>query len=225
MSARRSVASLAAAFALTFALPIGNGWAQTTVTSERPASFTLGNGLQVVVIPDRRTPVAAHLSMRLLDFSGREVWRRDDEVRLAPNASHVLVTVPKREILAGGADPKAAVLVVELTEAGRRLSRNTLTFVKTKDLALPASDVHADVEARADGAFTVRLTSRRYARDVMLSTTDNSSGAVAVDGAFDDNVFDLFPGETATVTFHPRTSTTAEAFRAALKVVSLVDSY
>jgi zinc protease len=31
------------------------------VTSERPASFTLGNGLQVVVIPDHRTPVVTQM--------------------------------------------------------------------------------------------------------------------------------------------------------------------
>src|SRR3954453_5289051 len=35
--------------------------AQTTVTSERPASFTLNNGLQVVVIPDHRTPVVTQM--------------------------------------------------------------------------------------------------------------------------------------------------------------------
>jgi zinc protease len=35
--------------------------AQTTVTSDPPASFTLGNGLQVVVIPDHRTPVVTQM--------------------------------------------------------------------------------------------------------------------------------------------------------------------
>jgi zinc protease len=35
--------------------------AQTTVTSDPPASFTLGNGLTVVVIPDHRTPVVTEM--------------------------------------------------------------------------------------------------------------------------------------------------------------------
>ncbi|MEA2888681.1 MAG: zinc protease, partial [Bradyrhizobium sp.] len=35
--------------------------AQTTVTSEPPASFTLANGMQVVVIPDHRTPVVTQM--------------------------------------------------------------------------------------------------------------------------------------------------------------------
>src|SRR3954453_20287982 len=32
-----------------------------TVTSERPATFTLSNGMQVVVIPDHRTPVVTQM--------------------------------------------------------------------------------------------------------------------------------------------------------------------
>src|SRR5947199_2058846 len=53
-------ACLAAALALTlFGSPPAR--AQTTVTSERPASFTLSNGMQVVVIPDHRTPVVTQM--------------------------------------------------------------------------------------------------------------------------------------------------------------------
>jgi zinc protease len=51
-------ACLGAALALPF---VSAAHAQTTVTSERPASFTLGNGMQVVVIPDHRTPVVTQM--------------------------------------------------------------------------------------------------------------------------------------------------------------------
>ena len=60
MSSHRFAVSLVAAFISTFAFTAG-GLAQTTVTSERPASFTLDNGLQVVVIPDHRTPVVTQM--------------------------------------------------------------------------------------------------------------------------------------------------------------------
>ncbi|MFB9264578.1 M16 family metallopeptidase [Bradyrhizobium erythrophlei] len=61
MPSRRSTALFVAALVSTISLS-GNGLrAQTTVTSERPASFTLGNGLQVVVIPDHRTPVVTQM--------------------------------------------------------------------------------------------------------------------------------------------------------------------
>jgi zinc protease len=62
MTLHRFAASLAAAALVsTFALSNGTAFAQTTVTSERPASFTLANGLQVVVIPDHRTPVVTQM--------------------------------------------------------------------------------------------------------------------------------------------------------------------
>ena len=61
MSSHRFAASFAAAFISILAFSASNALAQTTVTSERPASFTLGNGLQVVVIPDRRTPVVTQM--------------------------------------------------------------------------------------------------------------------------------------------------------------------
>src|SRR5207302_10176121 len=61
MSSHRFAASLVAAVISTFAFSAGSAFAQTAVTSERPASFTLDNGLQVVVIPDHRTPVVTQM--------------------------------------------------------------------------------------------------------------------------------------------------------------------
>src|SRR4026207_358086 len=58
MSSHRFAASLVAAL---ISFSAGSASAQTTVTSERPASFTLDNGLQVVVIPDHRPPVVTQM--------------------------------------------------------------------------------------------------------------------------------------------------------------------
>ena len=61
MSRQRFAVSLFAFLASTVVLSASGVLAQTTVTSERPASFTLSNGLQVVVIPDHRTPVVTQM--------------------------------------------------------------------------------------------------------------------------------------------------------------------
>ena len=61
MSSHRFFARSFVALVLTFAVPATTLRAQTTVTSERPASFTLPNGMQVVVIPDHRTPVVTQM--------------------------------------------------------------------------------------------------------------------------------------------------------------------
>src|SRR3990170_3696491 len=61
MPTHRFAVSLAAALLLTLAFSASSVRAQTTVTSERPTTFTLPNGLQVVVIADRRTPVVTQM--------------------------------------------------------------------------------------------------------------------------------------------------------------------
>jgi zinc protease len=60
MPSHRFAASLLAALFL-FALAASGALAQTTVTSAPPTTFTLGNGLQVLVIPDHRTPVVTEM--------------------------------------------------------------------------------------------------------------------------------------------------------------------
>jgi zinc protease len=57
MSPHRLAASLIVALALFST----GAFAQTTLTSEPPATFTLPNGLQVVVIQDHRTPVVTQM--------------------------------------------------------------------------------------------------------------------------------------------------------------------
>jgi len=61
MSSRRFAASLFAVLLSASALSASGAIAQTTVTSAPPATFTLGNGLQVLVIPDHRTPVVTQM--------------------------------------------------------------------------------------------------------------------------------------------------------------------
>ncbi|MHC4044762.1 M16 family metallopeptidase [Bradyrhizobium sp. 23AC] len=57
----RSAACVLAALLSSCSLSTGSAFAQTTLTSAPPASFTLSNGLQVVVIPDHRTPVVTEM--------------------------------------------------------------------------------------------------------------------------------------------------------------------
>jgi zinc protease len=52
---------LVATVCTTLVLSASGAFAQTTVTSEPPATFTLPNGLQVLVIQDHRTPVVTQM--------------------------------------------------------------------------------------------------------------------------------------------------------------------
>jgi zinc protease len=61
MASHRLTLSLFAILFSGLAVSADGVFAQTTVTSAPPATFTLGNGLQVVVIPDHRTPVVTQM--------------------------------------------------------------------------------------------------------------------------------------------------------------------
>jgi zinc protease len=61
MSSHRFAASFFVVLLSAFTVSASGALAQTTVTSEPPATFTLGNGLNVVVIPDHRTPVVTQM--------------------------------------------------------------------------------------------------------------------------------------------------------------------
>ena len=174
-------------------------------------------------ISDRRTDARARLTARLVDFSGRELARREQTIVLAANAAKPYLTFPEAEILKG-ADPTRVVLVTELAlddagaTGGARPPRNLLYFKKTKDLQLPKPEVKLAVADAGGGAFSVSVTAKQLARNVFLT-----SGAV--DGAFDDNYFDVLPGETITVTFRPRAATTAGQVQAAVTATSIADTY
>ena len=151
--------------------------------------------LRVYLVSDRRTDLPAHLTLRLVDLDGGgERWRFERDVTVKALTSEPQFSAWKRDILKG-VDPSHVVLVAELTAGGVSVSRNLFYFRKTRDLALPSPELAIAVTPHRIGA-TVKVTARRFARAVWLSTPDG-------EGAFSDNFFDLLPGETATVEWTP----------------------
>jgi beta-mannosidase len=173
--------------------------------------------IEIWGVSDRRADAAARLTIRVLDFGGHELARRDQDFTLAANASRLLVSFHRKELL-GATDPRTVVLVAEIGEAGKTLSRNLFWFEKTKDLALPRAQLTLDAKPNTDGSFAVTVRTNALARAVRLD-------AGAVDGSFDDNYFDLLPGDAPTVTFRPHAATTLAALKATLHATSIADTY
>jgi len=178
--------------------------------------------LRVYLISDRRTDVAAHLVLRVVDLDGGgDRWRFERDVTVRALASEAQFHAWKRDILKG-LDPTHVVLVTELTDkaTGALLSRNIFPFLKPRDLALPAPELSVSVSPHPGGA-TVKVTARKFARAVWLS-------AGATEGFFSDNFFDLLPGETAQVEWSAPPGSSPEAagqLSAALHATSVRDTY
>jgi len=171
-------------------------------------------------VSDRRADANARLSVRLIDFAGKTLTQFDQQIQLAANASKAYSTFKEGDLLKG-ADPSKVVMVAELAAEGAPgsfTSRNLLFFKKTKDLALPKPEIKLAVAAGANGALAVSVSAKQLARNVFLA-------AGSIDGFFDDNYFDVLPGETVTVTFRPRAATTPAALQAALTATTIADTY
>jgi beta-mannosidase len=190
--------------------------------------------VSITGVSDRRADAGARLAVRLVDFAGNVLTRFDQPIVLAANSSRVYMTFKESDLLKG-ADPTKVVLVTELEIEGApgTTSRNLLFFKKTKDLQLPKPDIKLTVAPGANGALAVSVSAKQLARNVFLA-----SGAV--DGFFDDNYFDVLPGETVTVSFHPHSPhsphsphappapqapATPAALQAALTATSIADTY
>src|SRR5450432_3272317 len=178
-----------------------------------------GGNVRVYVISDRRADARLRLTLRLVDFYGKELSRHDVDVVAKANTSAVVWSASKKDVLRG-ADPSRVVFVAELREGATVLSRNLFYFMKTRDLALPAPELQVAVEARGSTA-AVRVTARRFARAVYLSTTSG-------EGSFSDNFFDLLPGESVTVEWRaPPGAPVVDAARLSslLRMMTVRDTY
>jgi beta-mannosidase len=175
--------------------------------------------VRVYVVSDRRTDITARLTVRLIDFEGRELWRKESDAKVGANASRVYFSAPRAKAL-HGADPTRVVLVAELDEGATRIGRGLHYFAKTKDLALPDPELKVAAAARADGpsgqGTIVRVTARRLARDVRLEA-EQRGGDARPEQMFSDNYFDMLPGETVEVDWKGPTVN--------VKAISIRDTY
>ncbi len=162
------------------------------------------------LVSDRTAPMTARWRLRVLDFSGKELKRREQKATLPPLSSTRVGEFSDAQLL-GRADPKRSFAVFELLDGERVLSRQLVFFDAAKRLALPAAQVRSEWKADGDG-FALSLSSDTLARDVWLSFGD-------LDVSVSDNAFDLLPGEPLTIRVHGKA--TLEQLSTALQVREL----
>jgi beta-mannosidase len=177
--------------------------------------FAHDGAIDVYVVSDRPKPVSGQVRTRLLDFNGKVLQERTEDVQVPAQSSAVYVSLNQNELLSG-ADPARVVLAVELKVAGETVSRNELYFDRMRNLSLPLKPAIEVKVNRSGSDYTIMLRSPVLARNVYLSFGD-------LDVILGDNYFDVLPGEERTV--HLTTSATLEQLQRAVKVTSLTDAF
>ncbi len=172
--------------------------------------------IEVFVVSDRPVPVVAQLSVSLLDFDGNTLQSQRRDIEIAPLTSRSYLTVPNKNLLAGK-DPKGVFLLTEIFVDGKRVSSNKRFFQPYKSLSLPQPQIQTEVKPLR-GGFRITLSADKFARAVYLSVPDNP-------GFFEDNYFDLIPGEKVEVEFRTGAAIGLREFRNRLKIRTMTDSF
>jgi beta-mannosidase len=173
--------------------------------------------LDVFLVSDLRQSLEARLTWSLRTYEGRLVTSQSTVVRIEPGRSLAAFSKPLEELKAGEKDSNA-YLHFELQGIKEILSSNIYHFSRLKKVDLPDPEITYSLEAGTGDTLVVRLAAKRFAKDVYLE-------ASGLEGRFEDDFFDLLPGQPRLVRFLGEGKVKLEDFSRALKIQTLRDTY
>ena len=149
-----------------------------------------GEAFNVHIVSDRVEPVQARLITQLVNLSGKVIaaWRRDVLVRPLHSDRYLML---RGHDLPADLDPQNTVLRCSLFEGNVLLSENAIYFAAARDMAFLDPQIKMTPYSDETGSRVV-LSASAVARHVVLRTD-------RLDGLFENNYFDLYPGEVRQV--------------------------
>jgi beta-mannosidase len=147
------------------------------------------NLLKIYVTSDRLFNTSGTLHIELKDFSGNILLQKDSSITVPANSSKAYYEIDEN-ILLSGLNKNEIVLnaYFELPEGGNY--KNILYFAKVKELNLPPAVIDFDFKEEVKG-ITMNIKSDKLVKNLYLYSD--------TDVFFDDNYFDIIPGENKTV--------------------------
>jgi beta-mannosidase len=174
--------------------------------------------LEIYIVSDKTTAQSGAIDLRVMHFDGTVVKEVRQAVDIPPLSSGTFVHVPVASLQepGGGKLDLATVFAsAKLTIDGKEASSNSLYFVPTKQVRLPAPQIQTKL-TRSGAGYDVELSSPVLAKSVLVSFGD-------LDTELSDNYFDILPGEA--VRIHVTTAASEDKVRAAIKLYSLGDAF
>lgn len=162
----------------------------------------------------------ASLLMTAVDLNGKVIWHDElKDLQLNSNTSARVHTIDTAAILKGK-NPATVIFYAQLRIDNKDMERNIFYFAPAKEMNLetPHLEVVTSKATNDKGAVYIRLKTNKLARNIYLSL-DNALASEH----FEENYFDLLPGETRTIRL--QTKQLPEIIQQALRVTTLESSY
>ena len=149
-----------------------------------------GEGYEVRVVNDLLKPVSGTLKISRRSFTGRTVWKRETPCRIPANSASTGAIVRERDLV--GLVNEDEYLHAVLFVKGKSVAENRMFFAEPRCSHFPAVTPKVTIAQKAEGMFAITLHADAFVKNLRLSL----SGGEAM---FEDNYFDLDPGERKTV--------------------------
>ncbi|MDO8898528.1 MAG: glycoside hydrolase family 2 protein [Bacteroidales bacterium] len=162
------------------------------------------DSFKVYVVNDKNEPMTARLEIDLKAMDGSILRSFTEPVKINAGTSTLVKSILKSELLTA-VDPQTAFLHHRLMIRNEKIAEKLYYFVSPKDLKLEKEIPQLQFKAGNKSILLV-ISSHSLIKNLMLSCND-------VDGSFEDNYFDLIPGEERIVNFYPSENYPADSLK------------
>ncbi len=170
------------------------------------------DSLSVYIVSDKLKNTSGILTVSIINLEGGAVIHtQKKKVDIQANTSSIVFSQELNTLLKGV--EKRNVVVNAALSTNQHVYANNYFLLKQKEINYPKAILQTSVKPIKDG-FEVSLTSSNFARGVFMSID-------GIDNFFENNYFDILPGET--ITTKVTTKLSEKDFRTQLKIRSLAD--
>lgn len=178
------------------------------------APYLSNNEVNFFIISDKHEAVEAELEIICMDFSGKELFKKEVPVSIKANTSENYLTLAAKE-LANKNSFSECLVAARIKKGSELISENILYFVPQKELKLPDVNIKVSM-VKNDEGYNLELISNALAKNVFLSTP-------GIETTFSDNYFDLLPNVSKKVSF--KTEAEVGDFISKIRYKTLKDSF
>ncbi|MBK7935898.1 MAG: glycoside hydrolase family 2 protein [Lewinellaceae bacterium] len=171
--------------------------------------------LKVFGVSDLNEETRVTVQVRAFSFDGKalsDVTQPDTPI--GSDSSRMIWQGYLKTVLNRNKEENTVVEIILKSAEGNLLNRRLFYLTPPRKLTLPRTRVSLKVEQANEG-YLIRLESEKLAKNVLIGTE--------AEGFFEDNYFDMLPGERKTVLF--KTNRIIDDPQSAFTVKSMVDTF
>ena len=172
------------------------------------------NRLSVYVVSDRLTATKGELTLTALTLDGTVIDKVQKTVTIAANTSKNVLSMNVGHLIQDRSKNEV-VIHARLVDKTGKIYTNNYFLLQQKEINYPRAMISKQIKS-VDGGYEVLLTSDKFARAVFMSLN-------GIDNFFENNYFDILPGETVAVKV--KSTLSVSDFEKQLKIISLSDAY